>query len=166
MDNKTKFVLGLKYGLILVVIAILINSANYLVSRLLNLPIEDPNNDSPVMDLLKSASRNPSTFLFIILYITVLAPLVEESIFRWVPIRLTKFFTDSKVVLWSVVVIFSIIFGSLHGDPASMLIAGVAGLLLSNVFLKGGMISSWTAHTFFNSVGVTVALIHMYFFKN
>ncbi len=164
MNNKAKFVLGLKYGIVLIVIALLINSTNYFINSFFNSPVQDSNQDSQVMDLIKDFSHDPPALSFIILYIIILAPFVEEVLFRWIPIRTTRFFTNNKIILWSIIIVSSIIFGSLHGDPIAMLIAGIAGLVLSNVFLKGGIISSFTAHTFFNFVGISVVLIHLYFF--
>jgi len=74
----------------------------------------------------------------------LVAPLVEELIFRHIPISLlkdTQLFKDKSIYF---IAILGIIFGAIHGGFYNILIQGVAGFAFGWVYLKNGM-SYWSA---------------------
>lgn len=93
-------------------------------------------------------SVSPTLSLFV--YVVIFAPFLEEIVFRFVPIKLTGSFTESKFILWTVIVSVSVVFGYLHGAWPNVFIQGIAGILFSRAFLKGGLTSSFTAHMLTN----------------
>ena len=84
-----------------------------------------------------------------------LAPLWEESVFRYAPIRFAQF-CDTLVgkpwMLLPIVFMSSIIFGILHGSVINIIFQGVGGLMLCWIYLKNGN-SYWSvviAHAVWN----------------
>ncbi|MDO8600869.1 MAG: CPBP family intramembrane metalloprotease [bacterium] len=96
-----------------------------------------------------------------ILYAVIIAPLFEEFIFRFIPIKLTEIFTKRKSILWSVVVLSSILFGVAHGSWYNIFIQGPSGIILSVAFLRGGYFTSVAAHATHN--GITLLIINLGF---
>ena len=82
----------------------------------------------------------------------VVAPLAEEFVFRFVPIRLMQKATESKRVLWAVVIVSSLIFALGHEHPAPIPVFGAVGVILSLVFLKGGYWTSVLSHATHNTL--------------
>ena len=98
----------------------------------------------------------------------VAVPLIEEGLFRFLPIRLTQTIFRSRktmlgVALCVVICVSSVLFGYLHGGLLFIPIQGVYGLLLSWLFLKNNnsFISIWIAHVALNVIiiGATLAEI-------
>mgnify|MGYP001610078592 CR=1 FL=1 len=86
------------------------------------------------------------------LLMVVVAPITEEFFFRWVPIRGIDLITKNKLILWIIIIVSSAGFGILHGSWHNIFIQGVAGIIFSLAFLKGGYLSSVTAHATYNSI--------------
>ena len=101
----------------------------------------------------------PNLDITFIITAVFIAPLLEEFIYRFVPIKLTRRFTDSKSVLWIVIILSSIIFGLRHGSPYNILVQGIGGFILSLAFLKRGYWCSVTAHTTLNSIAILLAIL-------
>lgn len=161
MSFWKKVVLGLKYGIFCVFFAFSVSLLYDVTTKYLGLTLPE-NETQPVFKLLEEAFQNKYLLLFIVFFVTIVGPLIEEIMFRWFPITVTKFCTNNKIILWTVIVVASVIFGYLHGILLLMFITGVLGLLFSHAFLRGGIISSWVAHSFFNTVGTLVLLIQLY----
>ncbi|KKT82426.1 MAG: hypothetical protein A3B99_00195 [Candidatus Yanofskybacteria bacterium RIFCSPHIGHO2_02_FULL_44_12b] len=114
-----------------------------------------------VMDFTGLTPPGPATkadlspaFFFIAV---VFAPLMEELIFRFFPITLVRFVTKNKLVLWLTILSVSIIFGYLHGYWQNIFIQGFAGIMFSRAFLAGGLLCSFSAHSFVNLTIFTIA---------
>ena len=105
---------------------------------------------SEVSEVITAEDLNQPIFLFFLM--VVLAPFIEEVLFRFLPIKGIKLITDSKNILWIAVVLVSILFGSLHGSWHHIFIQGASGVIFSLTFLRGGLVSSVTAHAFTNFV--------------
>lgn len=95
-----------------------------------------------------------------ILPVLFVAAAFEEMIFR-LPLIFFARATDSRNVLVLAVAVFSALFGLAHGGLINLPIQGVAGVLLSVVFLKcgglhnrpaKGLLASTTTHFLFNAV--------------
>jgi membrane protease YdiL (CAAX protease family) len=67
----------------------------------------------------------------------VFAPLVEEAIFRMLPLAIMekKSASQTRAV---VVCVCGILFGILHGSPINVFIQGFTGLMLGFLYLKNG----------------------------
>lgn len=68
----------------------------------------------------------------------LLAPVVEEVIFRWAPINLIKNRPDFDKIKWPVIVLTSFVFGYLHGGFENVYVQGFAGVVFSWIYLKTG----------------------------
>jgi len=83
------------------------------------------------------------------------APLLEELIFRFIPISLALKFdwfkSDEKAQILLVALI-ACAFGYMHGGTYNIAIQGVAGFAFGWVYIKNGMSywSSVAAHAFYN----------------
>jgi len=75
----------------------------------------------------------------------LIAPIFEEFIFRWIPLRLLR---DSDILegdrKWFVIAILGIIFGWVHGGYFNIYIQGVAGFFFGWVYIKNNN-SYWSA---------------------
>ena len=92
---------------------------------------------------------------------TIMAPLVEEIIFRYVPSVIGKFIGGSTGEIYSVVGV-SILWGLLHLLDKKEIKKGdviertMDGLLSSHIFLKHGFLASLGLHISRNFVGTTL----------
>ncbi len=163
MNLKERVMLGLKYGLLIVVFSSITNVLYYTATKFLGSMLPEDRSISIELELLEKVSQNTYILLFVILFLTVLGPFFEEGLFRWLPITIIRRFTKNKVAVWIVIVSSSVLFGLAHGEPLAMFVAGCSGLMLSHVFLRGGIISSWVAHSFINIVATALLLIQFYY---
>ncbi|KKU52527.1 MAG: hypothetical protein A3A28_05830 [Candidatus Sungbacteria bacterium RIFCSPLOWO2_01_FULL_47_32] len=112
----------------------------------------------PILDLTGISEKlpvivgpeEPVTFL-LFLETVLLAPFIEEAMFRFFPIRICRWLTKNKIILWAVIICASILFGRAHGTWWNVLAQGIGGIILSWAFLRGGYVSSVTAHAVMNS---------------
>lgn len=74
----------------------------------------------------------------------IFAPLWEEAVFRHFALTLVKGSSNFKKNIVPIVILTSCIFGYLHGSIINMLIQGVAGLVLSAVYIRNGF-SYWSS---------------------
>lgn len=86
------------------------------------------------------------SFLLYSINLIIITPIIEEFFFRFIPIFLIKSLTDNKFLLWSVIVLSSMIFGYLHIGEYAIISHGISGIIFSIAFLKGGYICSVVAH--------------------
>lgn len=84
--------------------------------------------------------------------VLIAAPLVEEFIYRFLPIRCVKLFTTNKIVIRVVIIFSSAVFGAMHGYWYNIFIQGFSGIIFSVAFLKGGYRASVVAHATHNGV--------------
>lgn len=67
--------------------------------------------------------------------ICILAPLIEELVFRYAPLTIAK--NAGRKYILPTMIISSFIFGVLHpNSPSPLLMQGVAGFILSCIYLK------------------------------
>lgn len=74
------------------------------------------------------------SFLYILFFTCISAPLWEEVVFRWFPLYLTrKLSRDYKI---PIILATSAIFGYMHGGPWNVWVQGVIGLIMACVYIK------------------------------
>ena len=137
-----KIRVGLKFGIINLAIMVIIGGIFYILAQLEL--ISEPSKTITDEDL-----KQPIILFFLMV---ATAPFIEEFLFRFLPIKGMGLVTDNKNILWIVIVLVSILFGSLHGSWHHIFMQGVSGIIFSLAFLKGGFTSSATAHVFTNFV--------------
>lgn len=109
--------------------------------------------DYPVLELKKQLTLQmpEETLKFAFLSGVIIAPLWEETAYRWFPMQVSKWF--GKHTLFPIIIISSIIFGWGHGyGQISLLIQGVSGFILACLYVKNGF-SFWSSvalHTLWN----------------
>lgn len=88
----------------------------------------------------------------IILYACIVAPLVEELVFRHAPLQLLKQTKDYKKKEFFLVVITSVLFAMIHGNFGNVYVQGVGGFVFSYVYIKNGYsyISAVITHSLYN----------------
>lgn len=67
----------------------------------------------------------------------VFAPLVEEAIFRMLPLTFMEGWSGNKIRV-VVICVCGILFGILHGSPINIFIQGFVGMTLGFLYLKNG----------------------------
>lgn len=84
----------------------------------------------------------------------ILAPIVEEAFFRYVPIAIIKTSPSYEQLKLPIIIGVSIFFGWMHGGEENILIQGFASLCFFWVYLKNGcsLISSILVHSLYNYV--------------
>jgi len=70
--------------------------------------------------------------------VTVIAPIIEEIIFRVIPLSVTIFIFKTSWPILVVAIVSSFIFGHTHGGYEFIPIQGVLGITLCVVFFKCG----------------------------
>ena len=89
------------------------------------------------------------------------AAMIEEVIFRHVPLLIAVLMYGKSPRIIGVMVVSSIIFGLIHGGPLNLVFQGVGGFFLSIIFLKCGgfqmrplkaLFASTTAHFLYNLI--------------
>lgn len=96
-----------------------------------------------------------------IFFACIMAPLWEELVFRNFPLKIIKS-TGKNDLIISTILFTSIIFGLLHQGVPSILIQGVAGLVMSGLFIKNNW-SYWSAvalHAVWN-IALTFGIIYL-----
>lgn len=93
--------------------------------------------------------RSPTETFFMA---CVWAPIWEEFVFRWAPIKLAR--AAGGATLLPIIIIASAIFGWGHGaGPYSLLIQGAMGLVFSVLYIKNNdsVLSTIIAHSMWNT---------------
>jgi len=75
-------------------------------------------------------------------FAVIFAPIWEEAVFRYAPLKIIGSVNQS--LTWPIVVITSIVFGLLHGGVNNILIQGFGGFVLAYVFIKNGWDYKWS----------------------
>ncbi len=130
-------------------LGILGNAALNVIMNLLDVARFFPDYDA-MMEMAMGGSP-----LFLVLAVVILAPLVEELIFRGLVMGhlLTKMKRPYAIALSSV------IFGLIHLNPLQILYAALMGALLALIYVRAGTIwAAIFAHAGFNLVGVVAQL--------
>lgn len=86
----------------------------------------------------------------------IVAPLVEEAIFRYLPITVIFLRTSDTKIIWAVVIFCSVLFGRTHGSTYCILLQGVGGLVLSAAFLQEGYFAAVIAHSLVNVINIVM----------
>ena len=112
---------ALALGIITIIAASYLYSA---IAQALNISVK-----TNVDELLKRAASEPWTTLATLLVAVIVAPFCEEIFFRG------YFFQGLRLRLsiWPAVVVSAVIFGLAHGDPGSLVLLIVIGLVLAVV---------------------------------
>ncbi len=93
------------------------------------------------------------------------APVVEEAVFRMLPLTLVLDKGRDKIRAVSVVVC-GILFGLAHGHPFNIFIQGVVGLALARLYVKNSSsqlsayLSCVAVHAMYNLTVITVSLMN------
>ena len=119
--------------------------------------------DTPLSDIL-DANTSLAAIIFFVALAVILAPLVEEIIFRGYFYRVLK--QTSRQ--WIAIVVVALSFGALHvdqywGDWTAIVMVGILGFVLTLVRVwTGSVLSSATVHYFYNTgVMIMTAVIMM-----
>lgn len=82
----------------------------------------------------------------------IMAPLIEEIMFRHFPLRVIKA-TKKEELIVPTILFTSVVFGLMHNGAVSIPIQGVFGLIASVVYLKNGYsyVSSVALHAMWNT---------------
>ena len=141
INLRQKFKTGLEFGVINLGVLFLLAT----VFRILeNFGV------SPVSDVVLLEDLQRPLYLFLL--IVVLSPPAEELLFRFAPIRITGLITKNKYILWSVIILVSLLFGAVHGSWHHIFLQGISGIIFSVAFLRDGLMSSTVAHASTNFV--------------
>lgn len=103
-----------------------------------------------------------SYFVWAVLLALILAPLWEEFYYRFLPIYLFQKLGADKTTLWLIIVVSSIVFGLSHGSWHNIFVQGLAGLVFSMAYLRGGFWMAVFAHSFHNFLSLGQLLILNY----
>jgi len=87
--------------------------------------------------------------IYLLTCVCVLSPLLEEIVFRLVPLSIVMRYGNDYLT-WSVAVLASIIFGLIHGSWKHILNLGVFGIVLSWLFINFGFASCLATHITIN----------------
>lgn len=94
------------------------------------------------------------------IFVVIITPIIEEFLFRWIPLRLAKRFIKNRLIFWSIVVGISVIgFGYIHGGWPNIFIQGVVGLILVIIFLRFGYWYAVLTHAIYNGFCIVPLLI-------
>lgn len=138
-----KLVFGMRLGILSSSYAIL---AVLFLKSILGIEFSSNDLDSPELTF------DSVDFLFLGFTLVVFAPVIEEFLFRLLPIKIGRIFGKKFLFLMIFLVSF-ILFGWIHGGPQYILIQGVSGLIFAYAFLKkGGYWTSVFAHATHNFV--------------
>lgn len=133
----------------------------------------EADNQQSILDMI--ASSNTYQLILIILFVTVLAPIVEELVFRKgiygiVGILTTRFLINDsptqnkkKVLIIAnvvAIVISSLAFGAVHATDVYLFLYGGLGLALGTVYYLSGknVFSSILVHMVYNTISIVVTL--------
>jgi len=83
----------------------------------------------------------PGLYVFMLL---VFAPVIEEAVFRMLPLTIVQG-TRPELVRAVLIVVCGIVFGIAHGSPMNVFIQGVGGVLLGLLYLKNDN-SQWSSY--------------------
>lgn len=121
-------------------------AATFLIVVAINIPLSYAIGES--FHPLKSNMVSFKTFL----YMCIVAPFVEELIFRHIPLKLVSHFSCFDKIKWYLVAIIAVIFGWLHGSYFNVLVQGIGGFFFGWVYIKNRMsyISAVSAHFLWN----------------
>lgn len=111
---------------------------------------------TPITDLLPEANQDMPIGGYTLFTVCVLAPVLEEYIFRG---RLFSLFYHSTTALTSAT-LSAILFGVIHGSPQVIVGAFVAGLIFSYAYMiKGSIIAPIILHMCNNAVAYTMIVL-------
>lgn len=137
---------------VLAVAVIFVSSATYV----LNLLIEQASIPNTMEDIFLGMAHNP----FGILSIALLAPILEELLFRGVIQRRLQAMTHKA---WVAIIASALIFGVVHGNPAQIPFATLMGAMFGWLYYRtGSLLPSIVGHVLNNSV----AAINMILYGN
>jgi hypothetical protein len=101
----------------------------------------------------------------------VVASLVEESLFRFFPLVLSRIIAKHPLeITLLIAVASSIVFGFIHGGIVHIFVQGVLGFIWCILFLKCGgnhdnplkaLFVTWTSHALYNFVLLGLAALHV-----
>lgn len=122
------------------------NLINMLISAATGKPLFEMNPVNLMMDMLSWPN---------ILMITVMAPLVEEWIFRKMLLNRVRFLGDRGAIVFT-----AVLFGLMHGNVSQTIFATIIGLVLGYAAVKTGrIVHCILIHMIVNSYSVLAALL-------
>lgn len=88
----------------------------------------------------------------IIVFVCTIPPLIEELVFRFLPLRIFKELSIYENIKWYIVIMSACIFGWMHGTSVNILVQGILGFAAGWVYIKNNN-SYWSAvilHALYN----------------
>lgn len=140
----------LGFGALLYLVAVGVNGLYWTVLRLV-FDI-DPERVSPVM---RMSQQSPLLVYVLVPVLVLVAPFVEEMVFRGVVLSALA----EKTSTWWALLVSSALFGIVHLDPVMVFPTAVLGLAMGVLFVETR--SLWSAvamHGFINGIAVAAAL--------
>ena len=124
---------------------------SYFVSDYLNSHVEMFSPTSFPLNMLQAGSAVPD-----FLVVVILAPIIEEIMFRKLIIDRLSIYGDRLAVIVS-----SVAFGLFHGNVSQLFFAIFVGFILGYLYTKTGrLVYSWLLHTMINFVVSAQALLY------
>ncbi len=135
---------------VLLVAVVFVFAAMYV----LNLLIEQAGIPNTMEDTFIAMSRNP----FGLLSIALLAPILEEMLFRGaIEGRMLRMFRNP----WTAIVVSSLIFGVVHMNPAQIPFAFLLGMMFGWLYYRtGSMLPGIVGHVLNNSVAAANMILY------
>ncbi len=85
--------------------------------------------------------QNPFRYFNTLMFVSLLvqAPILEEMLFRFVPLTIVTFFTKKPHIVLTTVVLFATLFGAIHPyDMVGRSQVAISGIVFGAIFLKCG----------------------------
>lgn len=91
---------------------------------------------------------NGEKTLDMFLLAVIIAPIVEEFLYRYVPLKIAKNYFRKNII--TIAIASSVIFGLHHGSVLNIPIQGVFGLLFTWVYIRNGLPYAILSHALWN----------------
>lgn len=141
-----------RYGLVGLLIAAPVYGIVAWVSVML---FKDRAEPHPLIPMLQS-TRDPWTLLLLVLMAVVMAPLIEETLFRGVLFRACH----NRIAFWPAALLSGALFAAGHGQLVALLPIFVLGVLFALLARRAGSLwAAAVAHGAFNGFSTLVALL-------
>ncbi len=115
--------------------------------------------------------QHPFKYFNVLAFVSILvrAPILEETIFRLVPLAITIFFTRKPSTVLATTVIFATLFGAIHPyDLIGNIQVAIGGVVFGVVFLKcgglqGRVLKAWGCSIATHSASNLFILVYEYY---
>lgn len=145
-----------KIGIIVLIafVSVIFTAGMYLLLTTLGIHVPKP------LDGFKKIPEGWLAYLVFFVFIVMITPIIEEFLFRWIPLYFAKRFAKNRWVFWGIAISVSVIgFGYVHGGWPNIFIQGIFGLVLVIVFLRFGYWYAVLTHAIYNAFCITPLLL-------